>query len=80
MPKIRCTCDQVIWLGEIPSPYQLMMITDTELDQLWPADSDNMRAEEFYKISKIVVQCPACKRLHVFWNGFDKPQVIYCPE
>ena len=33
MPKINCKCNNVIWLGEIPSPNQWMIISDIEYDQ-----------------------------------------------
>ncbi len=76
MPKIKCKCDHVIGLGEIPSPDQWMMISDVEYD----AFQNPMDPEVLYSKMNIVVKCKVCQRLHVFWDGFDKPQVIYQKE
>jgi len=33
MPKIRCVCDYVIGLSEIPSPNQYLMISDISFEK-----------------------------------------------
>ena len=76
MPKIKCKCENVISLSEIPSPHQLMIISDEEYDQFF----DKIDAELLYSKMDIVVKCNVCERLHVFWNGFDKAQSIYKKE
>ena len=73
MPKIRCKCNHVIGLGQRPSPYGFMIISDVEYDQF----EGQVDAEDIYAAMKIVVKCPNCCRLHIFWNGFDSPQEIY---
>jgi len=73
MPKIRCKCDYVIGLGEIPSPAQFNIISDVDYDQF----HGQVDAEEIYMAMQILVKCPNCDRLHIFWNGFDKAQTIY---
>lgn len=76
MPKIRCKCDNIIWLGEIPSPHQWLIISDVEYDKF----EDPINPEILYSKMEIVVRCNVCERLHVFWDGFDKPQTIYMKE
>ncbi|WP_316820404.1 hypothetical protein [Pedobacter gandavensis] len=76
MPKIRCKCDNVIWLGEIPSPHQWLIISDVEYDKF----EGQIDAEILFSKMEIVVRCNVCDRLHVFWDGFDKPQTIYNKE
>ena len=76
MPKIRCLCDAVISLSEIPCPNQFMIISDVEYGKF----TDQVDAEEVYMAMEIAVRCPACGRLHIFWDGFANPQVIYKPE
>ena len=73
MPKVQCKCNFVINASQIPSPYQYLIISDKEFDQF----EGQVDAEEIYSLMKIVLKCPNCGRLHVFWNGFDKPQQIY---
>lgn len=74
MPKIRCVCDYVIGLSEIPSPNQYLMISDISFERYFDIE---IKAEELYNEMKIVVHCSNCGRLHVFYNGFDKEPVIY---
>lgn len=76
MPKVDCKCNTIIWLGEIPSQNQWSMISDVEYDQF----QGQIDAEVLYSKMNIFVKCPVCGRLHVFWDGFDKPQTIYKKE
>lgn len=73
MPKIRCICNYVISLSEIPSPNQYLMISDVEMDNY----EGKVDVEQLYMAMKIVVKCPNCDRLHVFYEGFDKDPIIY---
>jgi hypothetical protein len=76
MPKIRCRCNFVIGLGQIPSPDQLMIISDAEFDKF----AGLVDAEQIYSEMKVVAKCPNCGRIHIFWDGFDRPQAIYSRE
>jgi len=73
MPKLRCNCDFIIPLGEIPSPNQYLIISDMEYDKF----EGQVDAEAVYNVMKLVVKCPNCSRLHIFWNGFENPQSVY---
>jgi len=73
MSKIICKCENVIWLGEIPSPQQWMVISDVVFDGF----QGQIDAELLYSKMNIIVKCDVCNRLHIFWDGFDKPQTIY---
>lgn len=76
MPKIRCKCDNIIPLGEIPSPHQWLIISDVQYDEF----QGLVDSEDLFLKMEIVVKCNVCERLHVFWDGFDKPQTIYMKE
>ncbi len=76
MPKLKCVCDNVIHLGEIPSPNQFLIISDEEFDKF----QGNIDAEEVYSAMKIVAKCNACERLYFFWNGFTNEPEIYWRE
>jgi len=77
MPKIRCECGNIIGLDKIPSPNQMLLISDTDFDKYWEGEPD---IEKLYHEMKIVATCRKCGRLYVFWNGFDKRPVIYRRE
>lgn len=76
MAKIKCICNNQIWLGEIPSPHQYMIISDSEYDKF----HGQIDSEELYMAMKIVVKCDNCGRLHFFWDGFNKPPIIYLKD
>ncbi|MBA4145869.1 MAG: hypothetical protein C0523_08910 [Cytophaga sp.] len=73
MPKIKCYCGEVISLSEIPSLNQLLLISDVEFDKF----RGKVDVEELFEKMKLVVYCNSCKRLHVYYNGFDEEATIY---
>ncbi|PWG82120.1 hypothetical protein [Pararcticibacter amylolyticus] len=75
MPRIKCVCEYVIQLGDIPSDNQLMIIEDKDFEKFF--DVKELEAELIYSSMKIAARCPNCGRLHIFWDGFDHPQMIY---
>ncbi|NRT13762.1 phage FluMu protein Com [Flavobacterium sp. 28A] len=78
MPKIICEkCNEIINLSEIPSKNQWMIISDIHLDECW--ENDNINSDKLYSKMEIMVKCPNCQTLHVFWNGFEKKPQIYLP-
>lgn len=76
MPKLRCICDNIINLGEIPSANQLLIISDEEFDNF----HGNLDSEMVYSAMKIVAKCNSCERLHFFWNGFENKPEVYTKE
>ena len=76
MPKIKCNCGNIIGLGGIPNPYESLLISDIDFGKYW----EKYDVEQLYKEMKIVVKCDNCSRLHIFFNGFDKPATIYKKE
>jgi len=83
MPKIKCDCDNIIYLGDIPSPNQWMIISDKDYDELTDKNSDfagKIDTELVYSKMQIVVKCSKCERLHIFWQGYDKPQTVYSKQ
>jgi hypothetical protein len=77
MPKILCDCGFTIPLGDIPSSNQYLIISDVEFE---PFFEQKVNAVDVYAAMKLVVKCPECGRLHIFWDGFDKPGIIYKVE
>ena len=80
MPKIRCLCNHLIDLGEIPSPNQWMIVSDKNYDELREEATqfaDKIDAELLYSKMDMVVKCDKCGRLHIFWDGYDKPATVY---
>lgn len=73
MPKIKCKCGEIIDLSGIPSPNQHLIISDIEFDDFEGA----VDSEFIYSKMKIVVSCPRCKRLHIYYDGFDNAPLIY---
>lgn len=75
MPKMRCTCGNLLRMGDIPCDIQYMFISDTDFGKL----HEQVDSEELYLKMKMFFQCESCNRLWVFWNGFDKPPQEYVP-
>ncbi|OMG82924.1 hypothetical protein [Achromobacter xylosoxidans] len=74
MPNRVCACGHLFRLGEIPSRDQWLVISDIAYDDFFSNDAN---AEEIYKSMKILLKCPNCARLSVFWDGFEKSASIY---
>jgi len=68
MPKILCECGEVVPLHEIPCQYQWNLISDEEFERF----HGMVDASEIYSAMRIVIKCPRCSRLWVYWDGFDK--------
>ena len=57
MPKVRCPCDHVIWLGEIPCPHEWLIISDTRYSSFYKADDPvKVDIEELYKATLRMVR------------------------
>lgn len=68
MPKFKCKCENIIDLSQIPSPPELLLISDVDFEKYW----EKFDVEQLYNEMTIVVKCDNCGRLHIFFNGFDK--------
>lgn len=73
MPKVLCKCGCAINLSDIPSSNQMLIISDIDYDKF----QGLVDAEEVFTTMNIVAVCPNCDRLHVFYDGFNKPPIIY---
>ena len=76
MPKIRCKCDNIISLSDIPSPNQYLMISDVKFDDFHGL----VDAEQIYSSMTIVVHCKVCSRLYIYNNGFSFEPTVYLRE
>ncbi|GAB3939874.1 hypothetical protein GCM10028805_00800 [Spirosoma harenae] len=73
MPKFSCKCSHIIPIGEIPTPDQWNMISDIEYDSF----AGSIDSEQLYSKMKVVLKCPVCGRLYVFWNGWQADPTCY---
>ena len=76
MPNTTCSCGHRIWFGEIPCPYEWLMISDTRYDDY----QETVDAEALYGEMTHALKCPSCQRLLIFWEGFEQPPTIYTAE
>lgn len=77
MPKIKCECENIISLSDIPSPNQWMIISDVDYEKYFDTEIDH---NKLYMEMQIVVKCKVCGRLYVYWDGFENKPIIYKPE
>ncbi len=73
MPKMLCTCKEILAYSEIPSEIEYKFISDVEYDKF----QGKIDAEELYEQMKSFILCPNCHRIWVFWNGFQRQPVGY---
>lgn len=73
MPKMKCNCGQILNLSDIPSKIKYLFISDTDYDQYFGM----IDAEKLYCHMQSFIECHSCKRLWVFWNGFNEPPTEY---
>lgn len=73
MPKFLCKCGHWINLGDIPSPNQMMIISDNDFDKF----NGLINSEDLYKAMDLVVICNKCDRLYIFVEGYNNPPKVY---
>ncbi len=76
MPALACTCGHRIGYGQLPCADEWLLIADTAFDGLTGA----IETDDLYRRMDHLLKCPACGRLWVFWDGFDKPPTGYARE
>jgi hypothetical protein len=50
-----------------------MFISDEAYDDY----SGSIDSEELYMNMNVMIKCPNCLRIHIYWNGFENNSVIY---
>jgi len=73
MPKIICSCQEILSYSEIPCPIEYKFISDCDYDQY----QEMINAEDLYLHMKSFLKCPKCDRLWIFWNGYTNPPMEY---
>ncbi len=73
MPKILCKCGEPLRYGDVPNPIEWLFISDSDFDTI----SGMVDSESLYQKLKSFLECPSCKRLWVFWRGFDSDPLEY---
>lgn len=76
MPKILCKCSHPIYVQEIPNPNEWLLISDQEFDKF----QGRTDTEELYRTMKSMLVCPSCKRILIFWNGWNSAPSFYSEE
>jgi len=76
MGKIKCTCNHLISLSDVPNQAEWLTISDAFYDKY----TENIDAETLYKEMTHFLKCPECARLLFFWDGFDQPPTCYSKE
>ena len=90
MPTITCPAGHSFSGGQIPCPYEWMLISDENIgratDQI--IELTRAREEDVEARAEVVIRsygypayiCPECGRLLVFEDGRDKPATSYRRE
>jgi len=75
MPKFLCECGEALSYSEIPCKIEYKFISDVDYDQF----QGEINAEDLYIQMKSFIECQNCKRLWVFWNGYQERPTQYIP-
>ena len=73
MPKIICTCKNILSYSEIPCSIEYKFISDYDYDKY----QGMIDAESLYQQMNSFLKCPQCERLWIFWNGYNNPPIEY---
>jgi hypothetical protein len=73
MPKIVCSCRNILSYSEIPSKIEYKFISDCDYDKY----QGTIDAEELYQSMNSFLECDNCKRLWFFWNGYKNHPTEY---
>jgi hypothetical protein len=77
MPKLLCKCGEVLSYGAIPCPVEWRLLSDVKFDTF----SGQIDAEAIYRATDMMLRCPRCDRLWIFWNGQEVPtEYLRSPE
>lgn len=76
MPGVKCKCGNILKTGGVPNPIEWLMISDNEYDKY----INEIDAEELYSTMKSMLICDNCKRLWIYWDGWQKPPTSYTLE
>lgn len=75
MPKLQCKCDTILNLQEIPCSIEFRFISDIDFDKY----HGTINVEDLYLNTKPFLKCPNCRRLWIYWNGYDADPEEYLP-
>jgi len=73
MPAILCRCGDKLSWSAIPNPIEWKFLSDPDFEKFTGA----VDAEVIYQEMSSFLRCRSCKRLWVFWDGFDSPPSEY---
>ena len=73
MPKIVCSCQNILSYSEIPCRIEYKFISDYDYDEY----QGMIDAEKLYLHMKSFLKCPKCGCLWIFWNGYKNSPTEY---
>ncbi|HLW72782.1 MAG TPA: hypothetical protein VKR54_01920 [Candidatus Babeliales bacterium] len=73
MPKIICTCQNILSYSEIPCPIEYKFISDCDYDKY----QEMIDTEFLYQQMNSFLKCPQCERLWIFWHGYNNHPTEY---
>lgn len=76
MPGFKCKCGNIFRYGIIPNKDEWLLILDEKFDKY----AGEINSEELYRDMKSMFVCRNCKRIWVFWEGFEQEPVPYLPD
>lgn len=76
MPKLLCKCGEVLSYSQIPCKIEYKFISDVDYDQF----IGTIDSEKLYGQMRSFLECPQCRRLWFFWNGFVNEPTEYIKQ
>ena len=73
MPKIICSCQNILSYSETPCSIEYKFISDVQYDQY----QEMINAEDLYQNMKSFLKCPQCDNLWIFRQGYGNPPIEY---
>ncbi|WP_413208407.1 hypothetical protein [Rhodospirillum sp. A1_3_36] len=73
MPSIICRCGNRLRFGVIPNSLEWLIISDSDYEKI----EGNIDSEELYMKFKSIIKCDNCRKIWIYWNGFQDEPVCY---
>ena len=76
MAKLFCTCGRLVrFSGEVPNPREWKLVPDDQLHGHAP----RVNVERIALDAASLIRCPDCRRVWIYWKGYDHEPTEYCP-
>jgi hypothetical protein len=74
--KLFCTCGRLVRIsGEVPNPREWKLVPAEEVHghAAW------LTPERIVDEAPALIRCPDCRRLWIYWKGYDHEPTEYLP-